>query len=193
MQHRSLPCLILLGLSIVGCESRVQSTGERSNLSFPDLNQEAILDLEQGRSFPFDFAVRDITGRSHQLADYRGKVLIVDFWATWCPPCRREIPSFIKLQNQLGPNGLQVFGLNFEHESGLAAVDKVRRFVEANGINYPCALGTADIKSLVPGFRGYPTTLFIDRTGRVRLKIVGLHDYTYLETVARQLLGEPAS
>lgn len=147
-------------------------------------------ELANGTSFPFDFAVTDIDGAEHKLADFKGKVLIVDIWGTWCPPCRAEIPSFIKLQDKYGPSGLQIIGLNYERVQGDAALSTVRDFVKAQGMNYPCALGTPEIRSQVPQFRGYPTTLFIDRTGAVRLMLVGSHPYAFLESVVAVLLAE---
>ena len=149
-------------------------------------------ELASSESFPFDFTLNDITGTEQSLAAYKGKVLIVDIWGTWCPPCKAEIPSFIKLQEKLGDQGFQMLGLNYEggdEESDLATVSK---FVEANGINYPCILGTEEVQSQVPDFGGYPTTLFIDKTGKVRLKAVGLHEYSYLEAIVTELLAEEA-
>ncbi len=148
--------------------------------------------LRNFESFPFDFEVTDVDGKRHTLADYKGKVLIVDIWGTWCPPCRAEIPSFIKLQEKYGEKGFQMLGLNYEGVEGEEAVAKVKNFIQENGINYPCALGTDELQEQVPDFEGYPTTLFFDRTGKIRLKLVGLHDYAFLEAVVTALLAEPA-
>lgn len=147
-------------------------------------------ELANAESFPFDFTLNDIAGNEQSLAAHKGKVVIVDIWGTWCPPCRAEIPSFIKLQEKLGDQGFQMLGLNYEggdEESDLATVTK---YVAENGINYPCILGTKDVQSQVPDFGGYPTTLFIDRTGKVRMKAVGLHEYSYLEAIVMELLAE---
>jgi thiol-disulfide isomerase/thioredoxin len=148
-------------------------------------------ELAKGESFPFEFALIDVEGNPVQLADYKGKVVIVDIWGTWCPPCRAEIPSFIKLQETYGPKGFQMVGLNYEGETGDAATKKVKDFIAETGINYPCALGDEKTQQQVPDFVGYPTTLFIDRSGKVRLKVVGLHPYPYLEAIVTTLLEEP--
>ncbi|GIW91392.1 MAG: hypothetical protein KatS3mg109_1824 [Pirellulaceae bacterium] len=148
--------------------------------------------LAKFQSFPFDFEVVDVEGQRRTLSDLKGKVVIVDIWGTWCPPCRAEIPSFIKLQEKFGEKGLQIIGLNYEGEEGEKAIAKVKQFIQEYGINYPCALGTEEIQNQVPDFEGYPTTLFIDRSGKVRLKVVGLHDYAFLESVVTALLEEPA-
>ncbi len=149
--------------------------------------------LANNDAFDFDFKLEDIDGNEQSLEGLKGKVVIVDFWGTWCPPCRAEIPHFIKLQEEYGEAGLQMFGLNYERgnseeENVQLAVD----YVKEHGINYPCAMGTSVVRDQVPDFGGYPTTLFIDRTGKVRLKVVGLHSYNYLEAVVKVLLDESA-
>ena len=141
-------------------------------------------------TFLLDFAVIDVQGQPHRLADYRGKVVIVDFWGTWCPPCEAEIPSFVRLQEEYGPQGLQIIGLNYEQGTPQSATRAVKAFMATNGINYPCALGTPEIRAQVPGFEAFPTTIFLDKTGRVRAKEVGLHRYEYLESIVKKLLAE---
>lgn len=148
-------------------------------------------DLANGESFAFDFKLTDISGNEVSLKQHKGEVLIVDVWGTWCPPCRAEIPSFIKLQERYGPKGLQIIGLNYERGPDPTQYEKlVQDFVEANGVNYPCALGSEAIQSQIPDFGGFPTTLFIDRTGKVRMKAVGLHEFAYLEAIVETLLSE---
>ncbi|MFO7907504.1 MAG: TlpA disulfide reductase family protein [Planctomycetota bacterium] len=155
------------------------------------LVEEAQEDLADGQTFPFDFSVTSISDKQLELADLKGQVVIVDLWGTWCPPCLEEVPSFIKLQEQYGEEGLQIIGLNYEQGSDPAAnTETVRDFVDDHGINYPCALGTEEIRAQIPQFRGFPTTLFLDRTGTVRLKLTGLHEFAYLEALALALLEE---
>ncbi|MEL6105725.1 MAG: TlpA disulfide reductase family protein [Planctomycetota bacterium] len=155
--------------------------------------QHAKEELANGESFPFEFALQDIDGGDQSVDQYKGKVLIVDVWGTWCPPCRAEIPSFVKLQETYGEDGFQMIGLNYERGGSDEANAKlVKEFAEANGINYPCALGTSEVQQQIPDFGGFPTTLFIDRTGKVRMKAVGLHEYSYLEAIVKTLLEEEA-
>jgi len=152
---------------------------------------QAAHDLSTGESFPFDLVGTDINGATIDLANLQGQVVIVDFWGTWCPPCRAEIPSFIRLQDKFAEQGFTMVGLNFERKSSdeenLATVVE---YVNEVGINYPCVMGTQEMLTQVPGFSGYPTTLFIDKTGKVRMKVVGLHAYEYLEAVVTELLNE---
>jgi len=149
-------------------------------------------ELAKGETFPFDFALTDIQGNPVKLADYRGKVVIVDIWGTWCPPCRAEIPSFVELQKKYGPEGFQIIGLNYERVAEDQQLKVIQDFVKEMGINYPCAIGDSSTQSQVPNFEGYPTTLFIDRSGKVRLKVVGAHPYAHLESLVTALLAEPA-
>lgn len=155
------------------------------------IKAEARHALATGESFPFELSGTSINGETVDLAALKGKVTIVDIWGTWCPPCRAEIPSFIKLQETYGPQGFQMIGLNYERknsdEENLAAVVE---FVKEFGVNYPCVMGSKVTLAQVPAFSGYPTTLFIDKTGKVRLKAVGLHEYGYLEAIVSELLVE---
>jgi len=153
--------------------------------------EHARADLAKAESFPFTFELTDVKGAPIKLADFQGKVCIVDIWGTWCPPCREEIPSFIKLQEAFGSKGFQMVGLNQENApTPEEEAEKVVNYMEANAINYPCALITEDVMGQVPEFEGFPTTLFIDRQGKVRLKAVGLHEYAYLDAVVSELLAE---
>ncbi|NNJ26842.1 TlpA disulfide reductase family protein [Alienimonas chondri] len=156
-----------------------------------DIREAAIAEakkaLAEGESFPLEFTFTDIKGEEHTLADYKGQVVIVDFWGTWCPPCRAEIPSFIKLQDTYGNKGLQILGLNYGDEEEQAA-----EYAEENDMNYPTGLGSDETKDAVPNFRGYPTTVFVGRDGKVRMQVVGLHDYVFLDAVVSELLAEAA-
>jgi thiol-disulfide isomerase/thioredoxin len=145
------------------------------------------------QSYPFDFTLPDLDDKPLKLADLKGKVVVVDFWGTWCPPCRAEIPSFVKLQSQYENQGLRIIGLGYEREDKEKAVKLTRDFMQAQKMNYTCILGDEGTQKQVPKFEGYPTTLFIDRQGRVRLQYVGQHPYTTLEAAVTLLLEEPGT
>jgi thiol-disulfide isomerase/thioredoxin len=140
--------------------------------------------------FPFDFSLIDVTGRPLRLADYRGQVVVVEFWGTWCPPCVAGVPLFIRLQETYGPQGVQVIGLNYEGGDPQTDAQTVREFIAEHGINYPSAIGTPEIRDQIPDFEGFPTTVFIDKRGQARVKAVGFHDFEYLESVVKALLSE---
>ena len=112
--------------------------------------------------------LKDPDGKPVKSSDFDGKVVILDFWATWCPPCKAEIPGFIELQEKYREKGLVVVGVSLdEHGSS-----KVKQFMEELGMNYPVVMG--NIKMMEDfGGEGIPTTFVIDRSGKIVAKHVG--------------------
>jgi cytochrome c biogenesis protein CcmG/thiol:disulfide interchange protein DsbE len=130
-----------------------------------------------------DFTLTALDGQPLRLADYKGKVVLLDFWATWCAPCRSEIPKFVTWQKQYGPQGLQVIGISMDDS------DKpVPGFVQQFQIDYPVALGDAKLADQYGGVLGLPVTFVIDRDGRIHHKHVGLTDTALLEGEIKRLL-----
>ena len=158
------------------------------------LVQHAKEELAAGTGFPFDFDLSDVSGKPLSLAAMKGRVCIVDIWGTWCPPCREEIPAFVKLQDKYGEYGFQMIGLNQENgPSEEAKIKTVNDFMANNSMNYPCAMITEEVLDQVPDFNAFPTTLFIDHYGKVRLKSIGFHEYDYMSTIVETLLQEQAA
>jgi len=114
--------------------------------------------------------LRDLRGRAVRLSDYKGKVVLLNFWATWCPPCRAEMPDLVKMQREYGGRGLQVVGITYPPET----VGRVRRFVRRLKVNYPIALGTKGTRSLFDTGETLPLTVIIDREGHVRDRVEGI-------------------
>jgi thiol-disulfide isomerase/thioredoxin len=127
------------------------------------------------------FSAPDLDGRPVSTAALRGKVVLVNFWATWCPPCREEIPDLIALQAKY-KDTLQIVGI--AQDSG--SVEEIRAFAAKHGMNYPTVLSTPEIERLFPGVSALPTTFVLDRDGRLAQKHVGMLDpaRTELETLA---------
>ncbi len=145
------------------------------------------------KEFAFSFSLPDLDGKKVSLDDLKGKVIIVDFWGTWCPPCLREIPHFVDLHGQYKDKGLEIIGLNYNEEGTPEEVKKtIKTFLDKNKVPYRCIVGDEKTQELVPDFGGYPTTLFIDRAGKVRLKIEGYHEKEVLEAIVNTLLDEKA-
>ena len=114
--------------------------------------------------------LKDIQGRTFRLNDYRGKVVLLNFWATWCPPCRAEIPELVKWQREYKELGLQVIGITYPPRK----LSTVRRFARRLKVNYPIALGTKATKSLFEAGETLPITVFIDKEGNVCEVIRGI-------------------
>ncbi len=156
---------------------------------------QAAVDREfaEARPFPFTFILPDLADKNVSLADFKGKVTIVDLWGTWCPPCRKEIPHFVALDREFRAKGLAIVGINCNESGSKEEVKStIRAFVEENKIPYPCLLDDDKTQEKVPGFRGYPTTLFLDRAGKVRLTLVGYTSRAKLDAIVARLLAEPA-
>ncbi len=133
-----------------------------------------------------DFKIEDLDGKIHTLNDYRGKILLINFWATWCPPCRAEIPDFIEVYEAEKNNGLAILGLSVDDLS----TNELQTFVRRFKINYPVALATQEIiRQFRPG-QYIPTTIFIDKKGQIRHKHVGLLDKKTLLDYFRKLKAE---
>jgi len=134
------------------------------------------------------FTVKDLDGRDIAPASLRGKVVIVNFWATWCGPCRAEIPDLVALQDKY-KDTLQVTGIS-EDEAG---VDVVRRFAAEHKINYPVAMMTPEIEKMYPGITALPTSFILDRESRVVQKHVGMLTARTTEFETRHLAGLPVN
>ena len=130
-----------------------------------------------------DFSIKDIGGRPVTLADFKGKVLVLNFWATWCPPCRAEIPDFIEAYKSLKGQGLEILGLSFDR----LAPDKLRAWADEVGINYPVALATTQIVEAYQPGEYIPSTIIVDGRGRIRFRNVGPLDRDTLTRLFKEI------
>lgn len=121
-----------------------------------------------GKEAP-DFSVTDINGQKHSLSSYLGKNVLVVFWATWCPPCRKEIPNLIELRKKISEDELAIIAISNEQP------ELVKNFVAEKGINYTVAtVGSSVLPSPFADVSSIPTTFFIDHEGRIKLAAVGV-------------------
>jgi cytochrome c biogenesis protein CcmG/thiol:disulfide interchange protein DsbE len=145
----------------------------------------AVLQSEKDRKPALNFELKDVAGKSVKLSDYRGKVLLLNFWATWCGGCKLEMPWFQEFQTALGSGRFAVVGVSLDQE-GWAAV---KPYVEKSGMTYRMAL--AD-KSTTDGYAvtSLPATFLIDSQGRIAASYIGLVDKSDVETNINTLLGK---
>jgi len=135
-----------------------------------------------------ELTLTDLGGQKLSLSDYRGKVVLLDFWATWCGPCRIEIPGLVELQRRYRDQGLQILGIAMDEDP-----HAVRQFYRDYKMNYPVAIGDESVAELFGGILGLPTSFVIGRDGRIRGKHVGLTSISTFEMQIRELLAGTVS
>lgn len=130
------------------------------------------------------FALKDIRGRTARLSDYKGKVLLINFWATWCPPCRAEMPELVKLQKQYQSGGLQIIGITLPpyQRSSVRAMSRHLR------VNYPLLFGRPSVSAAYDVGEVMPTTIVVDRKGRIRDRILGILEPEEFDQKVKPLL-----
>jgi len=161
-----LVAILFIGLSATGCTAAPQ----------------------QGPRQPApDFNLKTLDGKSLQLSALKGKVVLLDFWATWCPPCREEIPHFKELYDQYRGKGLEIIGVALDD----GGEKDVAPFARKNQINYPLSVtGAQELGQRYGGIRGIPTTFLIDKQGRIAKKYIGGQSKEVFETEIQALLKE---
>jgi thiol-disulfide isomerase/thioredoxin len=168
----------------VGCGPR----GDVSASAEPPTADAPTLAFYRNPTTVAPFTVRDIDGRHLSSADWRGKVVFVNFWATWCGPCRAEIPALVALQEKYRD---RLFILGVSEDEG--PLDVVKQFAAAQKMNYPIVMLTPELAQLFPGVSAIPTTFVLDRESRLVQKHIGLFPPDRLELETRALAGLPVN
>ncbi len=170
--------LLFLSLTVglVGCNQH--------SASLPQLKEAAIAAGEIGSRLP-DFTVKDLQGREISSADLRGKVVLIDFWATWCQPCKKEMPGYQKLLDRYGSRGFAVVGFKFDT---MMDIEDPVEFAKKIGVRYPLAVAADDLKQKFGGIEGLPTTMLYDRQGILRRKVIGFEYTEVIESALKPLL-----
>jgi len=174
---------LLAAASVAGVAAMIRYTRRvEAGLMHPSAKTSVRL-LKERTDIPV-FSAPDLNGRVVSTGAFRGKVVLINFWATWCPPCREEIPDLIALQNKYRDQ-LQIIGV--AQDSG--SIEEVRQFADTHGMNYPTVLSTAEIEKLFPGIYALPSSFILDRDGRLAQKHVGMLNASVTEMETAALSG----
>jgi len=169
---RIFSILYLSALILVGC-GKERDTQESSPAGTSD------------KPLAPTFSLEVLDGYTVTSESLKGKVVILDFWATWCPPCRAEVPSFVELYERYKDKGLRIVGVALDSE------DRVREFIRRFGVDYPVGVDRGgEIARKFGGVRGIPTTFVLDKEGRVYRKYVGYREKSVFERDIKKLLEE---
>ena len=184
MIRKFLPAIIIIAILFIGCgKSEKTNKLNRTGNSSTTTNYQV---ARKGSKMP-DFTAKTIDGTSFKISDYRGKVLIVDIWATWCPPCKKEIPGFINIVKKYPKSDISIVGISMDNR---ISKSQLQGFVEKSGMNYPVVLITENrlLMSVFADVRNIPTTYIIDADGIVRDRVVGMAPQSYFENRIQSIL-----
>ena len=194
MKPRKLFCLILvLTFIVAGCKKKEPepTQQEQAEVEAVEKPKTPAVPVEKtppetaGNPAP-SFTLQDLSGNEVSLSDFKGKVVILDFWATWCQPCVKEIPHFIELYEQYKDQGFAMVGISLDHQG----VSDVKSFVQKYQVNYPILMNDGRADKAYGGIKYIPTTFVIDRTGNIRQKYVSYREKAVFEADIKALLAE---
>jgi thiol-disulfide isomerase/thioredoxin len=170
--------VLLVALMLYVASHRARRSGQSST---PRITQSSIAP---------DFALESLDGGTMRLSDLRGKAVLLNFWATWCGPCKIEIPWFVDLQKQYGSQGLQIVGVAMDD----ASKEDIAKFAKDMGVNYPILIGKEAVGDQYGGVPALPETFLIGRDGKIVDKIIGLRGKSEIEdSIKKALDTRPAS
>jgi peroxiredoxin len=172
-EKRSSVCLVAVVMAVltaVSCRQAIGTSGK---------HQPALV----GKTAP-DFALTDLSGKTVRLADFKGKIVLLDLWATWCAPCREQIPDFVELQKQYAEEGFTLLGISMDEEGAVV----VKPFAQEFGINYPVVIGNTQVSAAYGGIQALPTAFLIGRDGRILEAFVGDRAKSDFERAIRSAL-----
>lgn len=134
-----------------------------------------------------DFTLQSIDGKTVRLSDFRGKAVVLNFWATWCGPCKIEMPWFVDLQKQYGPAGVQFLGVAMDDASS----KDIAEFAQSMKVNYPILIGKEAVGDAYGGVQFLPETFYVDRNGKIVDKAFGLKGRGEIEDDIKKIVGQP--
>jgi thiol-disulfide isomerase/thioredoxin len=177
-------CSLALLSALVGCGRAKEAAAAPAKAPAAEAPLAALPKLGPAPTWE----LQDLAGKAVRSSQFAGKVVVVDFWATWCPPCRAEIPGYVELQRKYGPQGLVIVGVSLDQ----AGPDVVKAFAAKYSINYPLVMGDETAVRAFGGVEAIPTTFLIDRSGQIRDRKTGAEEKEEYERKIRAVLEEKA-
>jgi thiol-disulfide isomerase/thioredoxin len=172
-----LTLVLVLGTS-PACKSAKDKAGDAGN----PLAENSAIDSSTTTIPAPAFSLPDLAGNQVNLAQFKGKVLVIDFWATWCPPCREAIPELVAMKKKYGSQGFDIVGISMDENPARV----VPPFVDRYGINYPILMADSEVSSAFGGIYGLPTTFIVDRQGNIAQRYIG---YVDLQVIEKEIEG----
>ena len=172
-------CVLVLGFAGIGLAGCTQHPVGASQVA-----AAVVAPGEIGSEMPA-FDLKDLRGKRLSSEELRGKVVLIDFWATWCGPCKKEMPGYQRLLERYGPRGLVVIGFKFDT---MADTEDPLKFARRMGVSYPLAIAPDELKEKFGGIEGLPTTMLYDREGILRKKVVGFEYTEAFESAVKQFI-----
>lgn len=161
----------------------VQKSREFSSAKHESSDDISILDIDNSKDKAPDFKLKTTNGKNIRLSDYKGKIVIIDFWATWCAPCRKGIPDLIDLQNEYKDKVI-VIGISLDADTKPDVIPFIKKY----GINYPIAYGNSEVVRAYGNIQAIPTSFIVDQSGKIVDKHVGLVDKATYVNKIKELL-----
>jgi peroxiredoxin len=174
---------IIMTVLILSCTTDKANSSDKKPVE-QKTNRTASTDQTDHYVSAPDFTLKNLEGEVVRLSDYKGKVVFLNFWATWCPPCRVEIPYFIELVEQYGDDGFEVIGVGLDPRD----FSKIPAFADQQGINYTILYDTQGVSNIYGGIQSIPTTFVINRDGKVVEYIVGSRPKNVFESYVKKWL-----
>src|SRR6266403_338565 len=175
MNGKCLLLVVLVAGGLAGCDRNPAGSTQL---------RPAVAAGEVGSHLP-DFALKDLQGNNVSSVGLRGKVILIDIWATWCQPCKKEMPGYQKLLDQYGSRGFAIVGFKFDT---MMDMEDPALFAKKIGVRYPLAVAPEDLKQKFGGIEGLPTTMLYDRQGILRKKVIGFEYVNVIESGVKPLL-----
>jgi peroxiredoxin len=189
MRRDALVLIVVIVAVAVMISSAVFWSRKHNALPAPASNTTASLQGNvQGAVAP-DFTLKSLDGKDIRLSDYKGKAVLLNFWATYCQPCKIEMPWFAELQKQYAPQGLEVVGVAMDD----VTPETIKKFASELGVNYQILIGKESVADLYGGMQFLPTTFYIDRQGKIVDRVFGLVSHSEIEGNIKKALGGTAS